>query len=53
MMWGDTIYTGVFFKKEALSLDQAEKVLETEGPMSSRPLGLDEEQAKRIIQRMM
>ena len=53
MLWGDTIYTGVFFKKEAPSLDQAEKVLESEGPLANRPLGLDEEQAKRIIQRMM
>ena len=53
MLWGDTIYTGIFFKKEAPSLDQAEKVLESEGPLANRPLGLDEEQAKRIIQRMM
>ncbi len=53
MMWGDTIYTGLYFKKEATSLDRAEKVLEKEGPLSMRPLGLDSEAAQKIIDRMM
>jgi 2-oxoglutarate ferredoxin oxidoreductase subunit beta len=51
--WGDTIYTGLFFQKESVSLEQAEPVLAKEGPLAKRPLGLEEEQAKRIIQRMM
>ena len=53
LLWGDTIYTGLFFKKDTPSLERSEAVLEKEGPLSRRPLGLDKEQAKRIIQRMM
>ena len=53
MMWGDTIYTGLYFQKEATSLDRAEKVLEKEGPLSMRPLGLDPEAAQKVIDRMM
>ena len=53
MMWGDTIYTGLFFQKEATSLDQAEKVLEKGGPLAMRPLGLDPDAAKKIINGMM
>ena len=51
--WGETIYTGLFFQKESLSLVEAEPVLAKEGPLATRPLGLSEEQAQRIIQRMM
>jgi 2-oxoglutarate ferredoxin oxidoreductase subunit beta len=51
--WGDDIYTGLFFQKESVSLVEAEPVLAKEGPLAKRPLGLSEEQAQRIIQRMM
>jgi 2-oxoglutarate ferredoxin oxidoreductase subunit beta len=53
MMWGDTIYTGLYFKREATSLDRAEKVLEKGGPLSMRPLGLDPAAAQKVIDRMM
>ena len=53
MMWGDTIYTGLYFQKEVTSLDRAEQVLEKEGPLAFRPLGLDAEAAKKVIDRMM
>ena len=53
MLWGDTIYTGLYFQKETTSLDRAEKVLEKEGPLSMRPLGLDPEAAQKVIDRMM
>ena len=53
MQWGDDIYTGLFFKKDSVSLVEAEPVLAKEGPLSKRSLGLTEEQADRIIQRMM
>ena len=50
--FGDTIYTGLFFQKEAPTLDGSEPVLE-EQPLAHKPLGLTEEQSKRIIGRMM
>ena len=50
--FGDTIYTGLFFQKEAPTLDGSEPVLEEE-PLAHKPLGLTEEQSKRIIGRMM
>ena len=53
LQWGDEIYTGLFFQKESASLIEAEPVLAKDGPLSKRPLGLSEEQAERIIQRMM
>jgi len=53
MVWGDTIYIGLFLQKERPSLDQLEPVLEEGGPISRRPLGLSQEQAQRIIKRMM
>jgi len=54
MEWGDTIYTGLFFHgKGAPALHEVEPVLDEGGPMSGRALGVSEEQAKRIIQRMM
>ena len=53
MQWGETIYTGLFFRKESVSLVDAEPVLSKEGPLAHRPLGLSEEQSQRIIQRMM
>lgn len=53
MEWGDTIYIGLFLQKERPSLDQLEPVLDEGGPISRRPLGLNPEQAQRIIKRMM
>ena len=50
--FGETIYTGLFFQKEAPTLDGSEPVLE-EQPLAHKPLGLTEEQSKRIIGRMM
>jgi 2-oxoglutarate ferredoxin oxidoreductase subunit beta len=53
MLWGDTIYTGLFFKVGSQeSLDQREPVLER-GPMALRELGISEEQGKRLISGMM
>jgi len=53
MLWGDTIYTGLFFKAGSQeSLDQREPVLER-GPMALRELGISEEQGKRLIGGMM
>jgi len=53
MLFGDTIYTGVFFEKERATLEQAEPVLREGGPLATRELGLDNEQAQKIIDRMM
>jgi 2-oxoglutarate ferredoxin oxidoreductase subunit beta len=54
MVWGDTIYTGLFFqKKDTPTLGDLEPVLAEGGPLARRPLGLDKEQAGRIIKRMM
>ena len=53
MVWGDTIYTGIFIQREAPSLGQREPVLDEGGPLGQRPLGLSKEQAEKIIQRMM
>ena len=53
MLFGDTIYTGVFFEKERATLEQAEPVLRKGGPLATRELGLDNEQAQKIIARMM
>jgi 2-oxoglutarate ferredoxin oxidoreductase subunit beta len=53
LLWGDTIYTGLFFKKEGEpSLDQLEPVL-ADGPLPHRPLGLTREQSGSILARMM
>ena len=43
--FGDTIYTGLFFQKEAPTLDGSEPVLD-EQPLAHKPLGLTEEQAQ-------
>jgi 2-oxoglutarate/2-oxoacid ferredoxin oxidoreductase subunit beta len=53
MEWGDTIYIGLFLQKERPSLDRLEPVLDEGGPISRRPLGLNQEQTQRIIKRMM
>ena len=54
MLWGDEIYIGKFFHMEndKESLTALEPVLR-DGPVSKREGGLTEEQAQRIVQRMM
>ena len=53
MVWGDTIYTGLFLQVIGETLGDLEPVLAEGGPLARRPLGLTDEQAKRIIARMM
>ena len=54
MLWGETIYTGLFLQnKEKPSLGKQETVLEKGGPLSGRPLGLSPDQAEKILKRMM
>ena len=54
MEWGDTIYTGLFYRNDdALALGQQEPVLDSGGPLSARPLGLTPKQADAIISAMM
>jgi len=53
MEWGDTIYTGLFFRNEAIpTLHEVEPVAE-QCPVVQRPLALTEEQAGAVIKRMM
>ncbi len=52
--WGDTIYTGLFYRDpESASLEEQEPVLREGGPLARRPLGLSKEQADNLIKRMM
>ena len=53
MLWGDTIYTGIFLQKTQPSLDEVEPILEEGGPLAHRPIALNQEQAQVIIKRMM
>ena len=53
MVWGDDIYIGCFFQKLAPSLHNLEGVLDDGGPLAHRKLGVTNEQAQRIIKRMM
>lgn len=54
MLWGDTIYTGLFLQiADAQTLGDAEPVLDEGGPLAFRPLGLGQDQSKRILERMM
>jgi 2-oxoglutarate ferredoxin oxidoreductase subunit beta len=54
MVWGDTIYTGVFFQNnDRPTLGQLEPVLEEGGPLSHRELGLTEDQGSELIRMMM
>ena len=54
MVWGDEIYTGLFFQRDdRATLNDLEPVLKEGGPLSGRPLGLSDEQAEKLIQRMM
>ncbi len=54
MVWGDEIYIGKFYhlESEKESLTALEPVLR-DGPVARRTGGLTEEQADRIVQRMM
>ena len=53
VLWGDTIYTGLFYESDdAPDLGQRETILEKEGPLATRPLGLSEEQGQGILSRM-
>ena len=53
LMWGDTIYTGLFLQKEQPTLGQLEPVLDERGPLAYRSLGLTKEQGQKIIKIMM
>ena len=54
MLWGDTIYTGLFLQVEGQpSLGDLEPVLDEGGPLAYRPLGMSQEQAESIIKKMM
>ena len=53
MLWGDTIYTGLFYQKKRPTLDELEPVLEEGGPISRRDALVTKEQSDRIIKRMM
>jgi 2-oxoglutarate ferredoxin oxidoreductase subunit beta len=53
MMWGDTIYTGLFFQRETPDLGKREPVLDEGGPLARRSLGLNQDQVQKIIRRMM
>ena len=52
LVWGDTIYTGVFLNVDRPTLGDQEPILKEGGPLSHRPLGLSDEQAKDILARM-
>ena len=54
MLWGDTIYTGLFFQTEEVDhLGRREPVLDESGPLTQRPLGISQAQADKIIGRMI
>ena len=53
LLWGDVIYTGLFMQKREPTLGEREPVLEQGGPLALRPLGISDEEAERILARMM
>ena len=54
MVWGDSIYTGVFFRAgDARTLEDREPVLDEGVPMAHRSLGLTQKQAEKLINGMM
>ena len=53
LLWGETIYTGLFLQTQAPALHELEPVLDEGGPLARRALGISSEQRQRIIERMM
>jgi 2-oxoglutarate ferredoxin oxidoreductase subunit beta len=53
MEWGDTLYTGLFFRAERPSLDALEPVIQKGPALARRPLGLSDEQVKSLKARLM
>ncbi len=53
LLWGDIIYTGLFYQKRRPTLDELEPVLEEGGPMARRSAFVTKEQSNRIFKRMM
>jgi 2-oxoglutarate ferredoxin oxidoreductase subunit beta len=53
MVWGETIYIGLFFRTSRPALEEHEPVLSQGGPLAYRPLGLTEAQSQHLIERMM
>ncbi len=54
LVWGDTIYTGLFLQlNDRTSLGRLEPVLDEGGPLAHRPLGLSRKHSQRVIERMM
>jgi 2-oxoglutarate ferredoxin oxidoreductase subunit beta len=54
LMWGETIYTGVFYRNDEVPpLHELEPILDEGGPVSHRTPGLTKEQSARILKRMM
>ena len=54
LVWGEKIYTGLFFKADgAPTLEDQEPVLADGGPLATRPLGLSDDQASKLVARMM
>jgi 2-oxoglutarate ferredoxin oxidoreductase subunit beta len=52
--WGDEIPIGLFWKRDDLpSLDQLEPVLEEGGPIARRPLGIDSDMARALVNELM
>ena len=51
--WDNTIYTGLFFEADVPTLDQEEPVLHEGGPLARMPLGFSDQQAQKVINRMM
>jgi len=54
MVWGDTIYIGLFLQnKDRPALGRQEPVLDEGGPLGRRELGLSQQQSRKIIARML
>ena len=54
LVWDDTIYAGLFYKKEGQpTLEEQEPVLETGGPLAYRKLGLTDEQTAKLRKELM
>ena len=53
LLWGDIIYTGLFYQKRRPTLDELEPVLEEGSPMARRSAFVSKEQSDRIFKRMM